>query len=358
MVFRPWPLLVCLTACTFSPDGVLLGDGGVAPPDACAPAAEECDGADNDCDGLFDEGFAIGDRCDGPDADLCMDDMMVCSDDGGEVCGDTSGGDNPELCNGLDEDCDTAMDEGFAVAVPCDGADGDACLEGSNACAPDMLGVVCSDATGTIVEICDGNDEDCDGTPDDEFDLTSDTDNCGECGTMCTNGFGTTSCIGSTCAPVCSNGAAQCNGDLVDGCEPQDTNPLCGDVPASPNIIVNGDAADSETVNGTTEAFLRVRLVESIGLTADIDITGQIALLSGPGTDFDLHVWCPDCDATPINEPDETIEVGREDATGQTRTWELIVEVRYDPNNPSTTCAAWELTVTGNVATANRCGGT
>jgi hypothetical protein len=351
-------LPVCLAACTFPTDGVLLGDAGEAPPDACAPATEACDGADNDCDGLFDEGFASGDPCDGPDADLCLDDMMVCGDGGGEVCGDTSGGDNPELCNGADEDCDTITDEGFAVAAPCDGEDGDACQEGANACSEDGLAVVCSDATDTIVEVCDGNDEDCDGTPDDDFDLTSDTDNCGECGVECTNPLGTTSCVDSTCAPVCSNGAAECNGDVVDGCELQDTNPACANASNVADLVVNGDQADSESVQGTTEEVLRVRLVESIGPSQDVDITGRIALVSGAGTDFDLVVWCPDCDATPLTDNDDSIEVGREDANGATRTWELIVEVRYDPNPGSSTCAPWTLTVTGNVATANRCGGT
>ena len=360
MASRLLPLAFCLAACSFPRDGVPLeGDpiDASTEPDACVPAAETCNGADDDCDGLFDEGFASGDPCDGPDADQCMDDMMVCDAQGGEVCGDTSGGDNPELCNGADEDCDGAMDEGFAVGADCDGDDGDACEEGLNACAPDGLGVVCSDTTDTIVEVCDGDDEDCDEEIDEDFDLTSDPDNCGECGVICTNALGSTSCMTSTCVPVCDNGAAECNGDPVDGCELVNTDPSCLLTSNSAEIVVDGDAADSEERTGTTERFYRVRLVESNGPGADIDITARIALQSGAGTDFDLVVWCTDCGATPMTDGDDQIEVGREDANGQTRTWELIVEVRYDPSTPSTTCAPWTLTVTGNVATANRCGG-
>jgi hypothetical protein len=107
---------------------------------------------------------------------------------------------------------------------------------------------------------------------------------------------------------------------------------------------------------GTTEAFHRIRIRENNG-QADIDITARIQLTSGAGTDFDLLVYCLACQNLPLSDSsDDTIEVGRADAQGEDRSFDVFVEVRYDPTTPSTTCAPWTLTVTGGVQTNNRCG--
>ncbi len=49
-------------------------------------------------------------------------------------------------------------------------------------------------------EICDGLDNDCDGTPDDGFDLKSDLKNCGACGNACVTPNGTATCSLGKCA--------------------------------------------------------------------------------------------------------------------------------------------------------------
>src|SRR5688572_29167712 len=117
-------------------------------------------------------------------------------DDAGQPDAAASDADPSEPCNGLDDDGDGAIDEDHPVGQPCDGEDADACLEGAFQCAPDGLGVVCDDATGDAVEVCNDLDDDCDGVADDGIDkLTSVTD-CGSCGIVCTNAFGTTACAG------------------------------------------------------------------------------------------------------------------------------------------------------------------
>lgn len=357
-------------ACSFPSGGVPLGGdaGGDAapaidgpPPDACVPATETCNGLDDDCDDAIDEGLTSGAACDGPDADECEDDQIVCDASGAEVCGDTSGDDDAELCNAADDDCDGDTDEGFALGVACDGADGDLCAEGVSVCSGDGLGLACSDATGTIVETCDLEDEDCDEQIDETFDLDNDVDNCGECGTQCTNALGTTSCAMGTCQPVCDNGAANCDSDVINGCEPQNTDPACPPQPLPPDPMavhasVRGDqGSDVVVVTGTTERWLRVRVVESNG-GVDTNLRALLQLVSGPGTDFDLEVLCadvsPNCGTTPpMTSVDDTLVVGRSDLPATTRTFEVFALVRYDPSTPSTTCAQWSLTVSGNIGT-------
>lgn len=355
-------LLLCATAaaCSFQPNGPNPGDDddvtdAAVEVDACVPVAETCEGTDQDCDGMIDEGLTTGAPCDGPDADQCLDDMTICDSTGAVVCGDTSGDDDAEVCNGADDDCDGTPDDGFQIGVACDGEDGDECKEGAFACAQDGLAAICTDETSTIVEECNGLDDDCNGAIDNGFDTMTDEENCGECGNECTNGRGTTTCSMGACVPSCTNGAADCDGDPDNGCELQDTNPTCN-MGASVGLTVSGDAAQTVMTTGTTESFIRVRIRET--QVPDIAITASIQLTSGAGADYDLVVYCTGCGSLPLSDSsDNTIEVGRSDVQNNDRTFDVFVEVRYDGTTPSTTCAPWTLTVTGNVTTANRCGG-
>ncbi len=322
--------------------------------DACIPTAETCEGTDQDCDGLIDEGFTVGAPCDGPDTDTCADDMTICNASGTEVCGDTSGDDDVELCNGVDDDCDGAIDNGLGIGDQCDGPDGDVCREGTLACDSSTMAAVCSDVTGTTVEVCNGANDDCDTLTDEGFDLTTDEANCGECDNTCTNSLGTTLCLVSACVPTCSVGAAQCDGEPDNGCELQDTDPTCNPIGTS-LVTVDGDAADTETLTGNTERFMRVRIRESDSGN-DIALTARIALISGAGTNYDLYVYCPGCQTPPLSDSDDIVEVGRADGNGD-RGYDVFIEVRYNPSPPSTTCATWTVTITGGVATNTRCGG-
>lgn len=350
---RPVVLLLLVAgSCSFNPTGG-SGDDIDAPIDAmeidaCVPLEETCEGTDQDCDGAIDEGFATGEACDGPDADSCTDDVTICNAQGVVGCGDTSGDDDTEICNGVNDDCDAMTDEGFMVGAMCDGADSDMCPEGAFSCT--SAGQVCSDATGDSVETCNGADDDCNGVIDNGFDLQGDATNCGECGHVCTNNLGGVACTAGDCTPTCSAGAADCNGNPDDGCELQNTNPTCNPAAAT-EFSVDGDVDDTEVITGTTERFFRVRVRETDGGTA-IDITASLALTHGAGVDYDLYVYCPSCNATPLNQADETLDVGRSDGGGD-RSFDIWVEVRLD--GATTSCAPWTVTILGNSETTFRC---
>jgi hypothetical protein len=152
-------------------DGSRTCDGDCNDADVTvSPAATEtCNGTDDDCDGTIDEGF-----------DQDADDVRTCGADGvlgtaDDDCDDLDDGVAPgelEECDAVDEDCDGAIDEGF-----------DLDLDGATTCGPDGIdGSIdddCDDGNPTVfpgaTEACDGADSDCDGVlPGDEADLDED----------------------------------------------------------------------------------------------------------------------------------------------------------------------------------------
>jgi hypothetical protein len=149
-------------------------------------AAEVCDGIDQDCDEAIDEGLtelswwvdgdgdgagagAVTTGCEGgpPTADSV-------AAEGDEDCDDADPNNTPgaaEICDGADNDCDGTAD---------DGLDGD--LDGVTSCGPDGIAGTadddCDDSNGAVypaaTEACDGVDNDCNEEIDEGHDLDGD----------------------------------------------------------------------------------------------------------------------------------------------------------------------------------------
>ena len=130
----------------------------------CVPSPEICDGLDNDCNPATPDGAAevtLGDACDGTDADLCALGSVECNE-GSLGCVDEAAP-LPELCDGLDNDCNPDTVDGAdepSLGAECDGDDVDMCLTGT--CVRDG-GLDVSGGWRGPIEICDGLDNDCDG---------------------------------------------------------------------------------------------------------------------------------------------------------------------------------------------------
>ncbi len=82
---------------------------------ATAPTGEQCNGLDDDCNGRVDDGLAVGATCDNTVGGIgSCPGIEVCLGTPGWLCDGPVPG--PEVCNGVDDDCDAKTDEDFKDA--------------------------------------------------------------------------------------------------------------------------------------------------------------------------------------------------------------------------------------------------
>jgi hypothetical protein len=145
--------------CYYQADsGVMLGNALDSV--AIKVSAEVCDGLDNDCDGVIDNGMTRS--C----ANGCGGGTETCTN--GVWGGCTAPAVGPELCDGKDNDCNGTIDEGCACLggqVRACGSILGACAlhRGSQTCGSDGKWGSCDGATLPSPEVCNGLDDDCDG---------------------------------------------------------------------------------------------------------------------------------------------------------------------------------------------------
>ena len=148
---------------------------------AIAPAEEICDGLDNNCNGSIDEEYPEKHQLCGfvenvsYGVGVCSPGVMTC-DNGGLRC-DGHTGPSDEICDGLDNDCNGSVDEGIAnsTAIVCyEGPEGTMgvgeCRGGIRYCTDGGFDGPCDRQIVPREEICDSLDNDCDGEVDEGFD--------------------------------------------------------------------------------------------------------------------------------------------------------------------------------------------
>jgi hypothetical protein len=235
-------------------------------------ANEQCNGVDDDCDGAIDED--LHDR-----VDTCG--IGACNVPGHFTCVDGQPGSdcpppapNDASCNGIDDDCDFRVDEDYPFTQITCGTG--ACLaSGTHFCDRGTLVSRCTPRAPALNDVtCNGIDDDCNGTADEDFvsQLT-------QCGVGACRAQGTTSCI---------------SGLIVNSCQPSPAaadDSACNGVDDDCNGSVDEDFVSQATSCGTANCA-------SSGTTSCV--AGQIVDSCRPATTGPSDANCngvdDDCD--------------------------------------------------------------
>ena len=218
--------------------------------------AETCNNLDDDCDTRIDEDFPEkGNACDDGELGACRGTgTLVCNGSGsGLQCNITNPGatPQPEVCNGLDDNCNGMTDEnptdvGGQCGLNCPGGlvanCRGACVPGTFICQNGTR--LCSGSTGPSPEICNGVDDNCDGPVDNNLTDPWLNQTCCPSGNLadCTNTGGSTRCMPGT--QQCSNGARACVGGVAK------TTEVCNGIDDDCNGVVDDVAGIGAACSG------------------------------------------------------------------------------------------------------------
>jgi hypothetical protein len=183
------------------------------------PVAETCNGKDDDCDGMIDDGLTQ--RC-GVNKGICTIGTQTCDNGKWGACSGVQP--TTEVCNGVDDNCNGTVDEGCTCTdgkTQLCGSSTGACKPGTQTCAGGLWGA-CMGAVGPTTETCNNIDDNCNGKVDENLSRS-----CGSSVGACKPGIQTcTAGAWGTCtggvgpvSEICGNGIDDnCDGRVDEGC--------------------------------------------------------------------------------------------------------------------------------------------
>ncbi|MDP2275322.1 MAG: MopE-related protein [Archangium sp.] len=218
------------------------------------PRTETCDGVDDDCDGQVDEGCSCLNGATrtcylGPtgtqNVGACRGGTQLCTTGAWGAC-DGQVVPVTEACNGVDDDCDNAVDESLGTSSCGTGA----CARSTPACIGGVSQTCMQGMPSS--EVCNGVDDDCDGQIDETLgSIACGTGACARSVTACVSGIPQTCVAGTPSTEVCDGADNDCDGATDELLAPLS----CGQGVCARTVAacVNGTAQSCVPGTGSTE---------------------------------------------------------------------------------------------------------